>query len=641
MELERALVRKIPDHKSRPNDGRNVRLRPANSFDLIRLIALSQSDPRKAVAELVQNSFDAGASQIVICRQRRRGEIGISIHDDGRGVFPELERPAALKHIATNIGHSFKRNLSVAERQAQMQLGKYGIGILGFWCVGAELEMRSRVAGSEVWCLRLRRDEPIGEVRRVPQSRIAFDGETWTEVLIRGVQPGAMRQLSGRRLGDYLGSELRGQLLARPVKLRILDRIARGLAPKDFLVVPRRFQGGRIGGLEELAVEGFSPSRLELYAVDSQDERRGAVSLTCGGTVVCDDLGEVDGYDLEPAIWGAGGLEGIVEFGDLEVAPSTRRGFVPTPAAEALFRALKGIEPSLAEALDRERQRRDAEADEDTAHQLRRIFRPMARSLPQYDFFEISGDDGLAAARRRAEGERLGRADGPENGGDGGDLPPGEPQPEADGSGAEVSEVLELGDTAEPPAELLPPGPMEELRLAPRRCRLLPGARRGFAARAVDSAGRSVEGEVAYEWSVVAGEGALEGDGARATFTASGRPGAARIRCRAAQGERACEAEAEIEVVESLAGDNPDAGIPDPRRVFDSNGDWRSRVRGRVWEYNAAHPDYQAVVEDSKQRLRYLAHLFAKEIVLRNYGEARDERILERMVEVLTHIRRG
>ncbi len=37
--------------------GRNVRLRPANSFDLIRLIALSQSDPRKAVAELVQNSF--------------------------------------------------------------------------------------------------------------------------------------------------------------------------------------------------------------------------------------------------------------------------------------------------------------------------------------------------------------------------------------------------------------------------------------------------------------------------------------------------------------------------------------------------------------------------------------------------------
>jgi hypothetical protein len=45
------------------------------------------------------------------------------------------------------------------------------------------------------------------------------------------------------------------------------------------------------------------------------------------------------------------------------------------------------------------------------------------------------------------------------------------------------------------------------------------------------------------------------------------------------------------------------------------------------------------VADDPRRRFRYLVHLFAKEIVLWNYGEAKDERLLERMVEVLTHIK--
>src|SRR3990172_7424939 len=177
------MTRKTGRRPARSADsGHKVRLRPANPFDLIRLIAHSQSDPRKAVAELVQNSCDAEARTIVVTRQRRRGEVILSECDDGHGVFPDLDRPEALRRIATNIGHSLKRNLSPAERQQQMMLGKYGIGILGFWCVGRELEMRTRVNGSEVWQLRLVRDEPVAEVRRLRQPRIPFEGETWTDV---------------------------------------------------------------------------------------------------------------------------------------------------------------------------------------------------------------------------------------------------------------------------------------------------------------------------------------------------------------------------------------------------------------------------------------------------------------------------
>src|SRR6266851_3465051 len=52
--------------------------------------------------------------------------------------------------------------------------------------------------------------------------------------------------LGGRRLADYLGAELRGQLLTREVKLAIHDGVARGPSRKDFLVVPRRFVGEKL-----------------------------------------------------------------------------------------------------------------------------------------------------------------------------------------------------------------------------------------------------------------------------------------------------------------------------------------------------------------------------------------------------------
>jgi len=48
-------------------------LRPADPFELIRWLARSQNHPRKALAELVQNSFDASATRVQLIRARERG----------------------------------------------------------------------------------------------------------------------------------------------------------------------------------------------------------------------------------------------------------------------------------------------------------------------------------------------------------------------------------------------------------------------------------------------------------------------------------------------------------------------------------------------------------------------------------------
>lgn len=150
----------------RPADPARTRLRlkPADSFDLIRLLARSQYDPRKAVCELVQNSLDAQAKQIDIHWLSEKGARVLRVFDDGRGIFPELSRFDALQRIATTIGHSHKRSLTPAERRELMALGKYGIGLLGFWSVGRAMQIRSRVGGGETWCLRWRR------TRRTPSS---------------------------------------------------------------------------------------------------------------------------------------------------------------------------------------------------------------------------------------------------------------------------------------------------------------------------------------------------------------------------------------------------------------------------------------------------------------------------------------
>jgi plasmid stabilization system protein ParE len=72
------------------------KLRAADPFELIRWLARSQPDPRKAMAELVQNSLDAGARHVQIIRARQRGVATVRIVDDGEGVIPELERRDAL-----------------------------------------------------------------------------------------------------------------------------------------------------------------------------------------------------------------------------------------------------------------------------------------------------------------------------------------------------------------------------------------------------------------------------------------------------------------------------------------------------------------------------------------------------------------
>jgi hypothetical protein len=193
------------------------RLKVHDPFELVRWLALSQPDPRKALAELVQNSLDAGARSIRVLRQTKRGTPCLTIWDDGEGVIPELDRPEALKYIATHIGHSRKRTLTPQQRLELMTQGQYGIGLLGFWSLGEMLEIRTAMPGQKPFRLVLYRDRPQYKIEPL-RGKLAFE-DRFTEVVVVGLAKEASTAVGARRAADYLASELRGQLLMRPVEV--------------------------------------------------------------------------------------------------------------------------------------------------------------------------------------------------------------------------------------------------------------------------------------------------------------------------------------------------------------------------------------------------------------------------------------
>jgi hypothetical protein len=584
-------------------------LKPADPFDLIRLLARSQNDPRKAVAELVQNSLDAGAGEVTVTRFRRGGVVCFSVHDNGGGVLPEMERPAALQHIATHIGHSYKRRLTPEERYKLLQLGKYGIGLLGFWSVGKYLAIRSRVKGSEVYVLNLEEERADGTVAAERGQKILEP--TWTEVVIRDIHPAAQRILTGRKLAEYLAFELRGQLLQRDVRLRVVDRLARGRAQQDFPVRPLRFQGVPLEEIREWPVAGHAPLRVELHYLP-EEHGVGKVTLACAGASVCDDLPLLEAGDLRYVPWDSGRLTGIIDAPFLDVAPGTRRGIVPNEKAEAFLAAMRALGERVGAWLSRFAEARAREADQTLRLRLRQVFRDLSKKLPQYELFPVESGNGQSGPG----GALAGGAEA--------ELPAGAPGEEEAGEGP----------------ELYAPGPLDSVKIVPASFRLPLGAEKRLQARACDSSGRALREGVSYRWTLAEGPGVLvAGLPGKAVYRAEA-VGRARVAVAALEGDRTAVAESTVEVVEEMEPpDREETGIPEPVEVKDPAGRWRSRVREAKWEFNGSHPDYLMVAAEPGKRFRYLAMLLAKELVVRQVaGGPQEERLLESLVEILAAI---
>ncbi|HLG19010.1 MAG TPA: ATP-binding protein [Bdellovibrionota bacterium] len=595
------------------------RVRAHDPFELIRWLALSQPDPRKALAELVQNSLDAGARRIRVVRVREKGVPCLKVFDDGSGVIPEMERPDALRYIATHIGHSRKRSLSPQERLALLTQGQYGIGLLGFWSLGQMLEMRSFLPGQPPYRLVLYRDRPDFLIEPL-RGRLSL-GEKFTEVIVLGLHTGAMGALVGRRMADFLSSELRGQLLAREVELVVEDRMARGAAKKPIHVRPPRFLGERLSGIGPLPVPGYPEIRMEFYFSGENDgngERLG-IGIYSSGSLVAQGFHELGALGLDHPPWTDPRLSGFVDFSGFAVAPGSRRGVAVDDAAEAFAKAFIEFEPVLAGVLESLEHHRSKEQDRSLIRDLQRAFRDFYRHRPRYALLPVT-DLTLTGAPDGNGGSETNDAVATE-------LPP----PEREDETFDVSA-----------ATLLPPGPLEKVRISPETVKIVCGGRKNIRALPLDSEGQAIKEAVEFRWAVSGTAAVLveetmdEGIG-RATLEASDRPGAGTLSVIARGGGREARAEVAVEVLEEIYSRRSKEGIPEPEFVSQPGAPWRSRVVSGRWEVNAGHLEYRALADRPALRLRYLAMLFAKEVVLQSHQDPRLEAPLEQLVEVAAY----
>jgi len=79
------------------------KLRIGDDWNAITIIALSQSDPLKAVAEFVENSIDARARNVIITRGREQGVHYLRISGDGDGIPRDPEGLPDFRFVATHI----------------------------------------------------------------------------------------------------------------------------------------------------------------------------------------------------------------------------------------------------------------------------------------------------------------------------------------------------------------------------------------------------------------------------------------------------------------------------------------------------------------------------------------------------------
>jgi hypothetical protein len=580
------------------------KLRIGDDWNAITIIALSQDNPLKAVAEFVENSIDAGAREISITRGRERGEHYLTIADNGSGVRRDADGVPDFRYVATHICDSIKRQLKAGGAKGIQ--GEFGIGLLSFWTVGEELSMASTGEDGRVYEMRMRKGDPGYSVAR---RNVLLD-EYGTRLRIGPLLPG-VRQLSGEKIQWYLASELRERIRQSGVSIKVVDRHAR----KEFSVEPRQFTGELLHHLPAVSTP-LGEAYVELYL--NAPDAGNAVSLYRSGTRILASLSELEAFQHAP--WTDGYLQGIVDVPFLTLTPATRTGVIHDAALETFVAAMQPVETRLAELIDQQKRAEEERSSRDTLRAIQRAFREAMLALPSedYEWFDITvrarGGIAGAAAGEAEPGEETAAAALPEEGG-------------------EAEAQRQFFEFA---------GPLHSVRIAPAGCTVPVGGSRTLRAVARDASRRQIDSGVEFAWRVIEGAGHIENPAAEhATYHAPDEPCLVRVGVTATQGDTTCDAEALITVTDSLLPEARERsvgrhGLPGYTLEHAPGRLWRSRFdeAQNVIVVNSGHRDYVYASRAKALKLRYLIRLYAKEMVKRNFPGLPSEQLMDRLIEL-------
>ena len=585
------------------------KLKIGDDWNAIRIIALSQSNPLKAIAEFVENSVDANAKTIRITRGREHGAHYLAIKDDGNGVPRDADGLPDFKYVATHICDSIKRRLRADGNGMGLQ-GEFGIGLLSFWTVGDILTMTSTGADQRTYQMTMRKGDPRYDVS---PRRVLF-AEKGTELRISPLLEG-IRTLSGEKIQWYLASELRDRIKDAHVRVTVIDKLAR----KQYEVEPRQFEGRLLHRLPLIRAP-YGDAYAELYLAEPADSSR--VALTRSGTRVIEDLASLPGLDHAP--WSSRYVQGLIDAPFLTLTPGTRSGIIQDERYAALVAALEPMEAHVKGLIEEQQRAEEEQASQQSLRAIQRAFHEALLALPreEYDWFDVQG---------RAHRE----------GGPGG--------PNGDGAiSASQVEAAVPGLVEPAPADAQQrqffdyAGPLYGVVISPAASTTPLNEVRKFRALPRDRSRRRVHKDLRFNWEILEGDGSLQGVGDQEVeYRAPAIPGLARLRVTVIQRETACSAEALVTITDSLEVAMSSAVITTrglPGYTFErAAGElWRCRfdTERNIIVVNSGHRDFVFATRNRALQLRYLARLYVKELVLKNFGGLPADQLLERMIEL-------
>jgi len=584
------------------------KLKIGDDWNAITIIALSQSNPLKAIAELVENSIDARARSVTITRGREHGRHFLAIRDDGEGVPRDSDGRPDFHYVATHICDSIKRRLKTGGVTGLQ--GEFGIGLLSFWTVGEEITMTSAGADQRVYQMIMRKGDPGYSV----SPRRALFSEGGTEVRIAPLLEGT-RSLSGEKIQWYLAAELRDRIRQTGVKITVIDRLAR----KQYAVEPRQYEGRLLHELP-VARTPFGDIYAELYLNEPTDKN--SVSLFRHGTRVMEDIALLEDFAHPP--WTLRYLQGHLDASFINLTPGTRTGLLRDSSYVALCVGLSNLEKKLREIIEEQRRAEEEQASRELLRTIQRAFREALLALPaeEYDWFDIQ-----VRSTRQMPGNSEGVS------------APVSPN----GNEDSASGVKEPERHEDPQRQFFEfAGPLFSVTISPASSVLRVGTSREFRALPRDRSRRRVEQDLQFHWGVVSGTGTLEGIHNQAvTFHASDEPGLTQLKVTVRQRDVVCEAEALATLTHEIlsqigATSVPGQGLPGYTFERAPGESWRSRfdMPRNLIVVNNGHRDFVYASRSKSLKLRYLVRLYAKELVLRNFVGLPADQLLERMVEL-------
>jgi hypothetical protein len=593
----------------KPKSKDSGKLRIGDDWNAIRIIALSQSNPLKAIAEFVENSIDAHAKTITITRGKEHNAHYLSIRDDGDGVPRDDAGVPDFKYVATHICDSIKRRLKADGGGTGLQ-GEFGIGLLSFWTVGDTLTMTSTGSDQKAYQMTMSKGDSRYEVS---PRRVLF-AEKGTELKISPLLEG-IRSLSGEKIQWYLASELRDRIRDSKARVTVIDKLAR----KQYEVEPRQFEGRLLHQLPPIRTV-FGDAYAELYLSEPSEAAR--VALTRVGTRVIEDLSTLPG--LEHAPWVSRYVQGLVDVPFLNLTPGTRSGIIQDERYGALIDALVPLEAHVKGLIEEQQRAEEEQASQQSLKAIQKAFHEAMLALPreEYDWFDVQG-------RARQEGGGAAAAAG--------GLPAGTDWQE------ELPGVAEPTQSESPQRQFFDyAGPLFGVVVSPAASTTPLNETRKFRALPRDRSRRRVVEDLTFSWELVDGEGTLAGvTDQEVTYRAPAVPGLARLKVTVSQREVTVTAEALITVTDSLESAVTPAvvnakGLPGYTFERAAGELWRCRfdAERNIIVVNSGHRDFVFATRNRALQLRYLVRLYVKELVLKNFAGLPADQLLERMIEL-------